>query len=420
MLVKDESARIRETLLSARAYVDAYCILDTGSTDGTQEIVRRTMRGVLGALHEDPSMAIPPSDYATSRNRVLDLAVGQESPSVFTLFLSGDEVLCEGRALREYLEGERDKTEGAYNTELRMEGKRWFFPRVLRTGGGWKYSGKLHEHPTLEGRPHFIEEATCPSAYIRHDVSDQSKRNVVLLEQHLPVLERAINEDPTDQWALYYLGQTYGHLADQIDEPGTALTFRLLAMSYYHRHALLLIADVKKGDAEATEMFRYVRRKFLYIAKKSEIFAPMEVFGRLAAFCREYPDDAEGRLLRLEAMAVVTPRARMQEMIDEALASADVARAVKGKRSSLPANEEAEWQSLFVAAQSAAYLAQQNAESRAPDGALHADKLLEYIRRGIEAGGPESVFRMLSAKPGGQTILPMPEVVRGGPSPEAA
>ena len=45
MIVKNEAHVIARCLASARPLVDAWCIVDTGSSDGTQDKVRELMAG---------------------------------------------------------------------------------------------------------------------------------------------------------------------------------------------------------------------------------------------------------------------------------------------------------------------------------------------------------------------------------------
>jgi glycosyltransferase involved in cell wall biosynthesis len=85
MILKNEAHTITETLKTVKDYVDRYFILDTGSTDGTQDKVREFMQGVPGKIFEEPFI-----DYGASRNRILELAKETE-PCVFTLMLSADE-----------------------------------------------------------------------------------------------------------------------------------------------------------------------------------------------------------------------------------------------------------------------------------------------------------------------------------------
>src|SRR3990167_5630563 len=99
-IVKDEAHCIARTLESVRGVIDCFAILDTGSTDGTQAIVRNAPRGLPGALCEEPFV-----DFATSRNRALELA---GTDPVFTLMVSADEVVVSPEALRVFLESRRE------------------------------------------------------------------------------------------------------------------------------------------------------------------------------------------------------------------------------------------------------------------------------------------------------------------------
>lgn len=76
-------------LHSVHGHVDRYCILDTGSTDGTLAIVRHWLQTHLYPdqyeLHEEPFV-----DFATTRNRLLQLA-GQHTE--FLLTMNGDDTL---------------------------------------------------------------------------------------------------------------------------------------------------------------------------------------------------------------------------------------------------------------------------------------------------------------------------------------
>lgn len=54
MIVKNESAVIRRVLQSAIPHIDSWVICDTGSTDGTQDLIRETLKDIPGELHEVP------------------------------------------------------------------------------------------------------------------------------------------------------------------------------------------------------------------------------------------------------------------------------------------------------------------------------------------------------------------------------
>ena len=72
MIVKDEAGVIERCLASVKPFVTHWAIVDTGSTDGTQDIIRRCMADVPGALHERPWR-----DFGHNRSEALDLARAQ-------------------------------------------------------------------------------------------------------------------------------------------------------------------------------------------------------------------------------------------------------------------------------------------------------------------------------------------------------
>ena len=85
MIVKNESPVIHRCLASVRPWIDHWVIVDTGSSDGTQDQVRAALAGVPGSLHERPWQ-----DFAHNRNEALDLARAQAD---YVLFIDADEQL---------------------------------------------------------------------------------------------------------------------------------------------------------------------------------------------------------------------------------------------------------------------------------------------------------------------------------------
>jgi hypothetical protein len=137
MIVRDEAARVGPALAHYASIVDDVTILDTGSTDGTQDVVRRVLdRGLRGRLHEEPFV-----DFATSRNRALDL---HGARTTFTLMVNVDR-LEGGAALRAFLADRASghDHEGAYRVRIRPGC--YYQTAVLRASAGWRYVGRTHE-----------------------------------------------------------------------------------------------------------------------------------------------------------------------------------------------------------------------------------------------------------------------------------
>ena len=69
MIVKDEAPVIERCLRSVKPWIDHWVIVDTGSSDGTQAMIRKFMADLPGVLHERPWR-----DFAHNRNQAMALA----------------------------------------------------------------------------------------------------------------------------------------------------------------------------------------------------------------------------------------------------------------------------------------------------------------------------------------------------------
>ena len=204
MIVKNEAKRIATVLASYRPYIDAWTILDTGSTDGTQEMIKRDLDGIPGFLHEEPFV-----DFATSRNRALEL---HGTTTVFSIMPNGD-VLSGGAELVSFLDTHRRDLAGAYR--VRIAPGHYYHPLVMRTGFGWHYKWRTHE---CAMGPH-----TGPAIPGVTVVRDRGTRTDdewrTRWTRDLDLLNRDRVDDPNDPRPYFYLGQTH----ECLGQPAEAL-----------------------------------------------------------------------------------------------------------------------------------------------------------------------------------------------------
>ena len=88
MIVKDEAHVIERCLSSVLPMIDYWVIVDTGSTDGTQQKIKDFFdrNGIKGELHQSTW-----TDFGTNRSEAL--AYAQKTGHDYSLMIDADEIL---------------------------------------------------------------------------------------------------------------------------------------------------------------------------------------------------------------------------------------------------------------------------------------------------------------------------------------
>ena len=137
MIVKNESAVIRRCLDSVRPIIDYWVIVDTGSTDGTQQIIREHFKDIQGELHQRPWQ-----DFAHNRSEALVLARGHGD---YVFVIDADEIL----EITPGFEMPRLESD-SYNVQIKYSGCTYLRRQLVSNALPWRYEGVLHEYMTCE------------------------------------------------------------------------------------------------------------------------------------------------------------------------------------------------------------------------------------------------------------------------------
>ena len=192
MIVKNEAHVIRRALASVLPIIDTWCILDTGSTDGTQDIIRDYLKDIPGDLHEAPWKGI-----GASRTEAIDLARGQAD---YLLFIDADDELVLPKDFKlPVLKAD------AYYLSHRLEELGFQRMDLVATRCPWRYVGVLHE--TLESDVARPGEVLRGPVIIerREGARSQDPRKY---ERDAEVLAKALEEEPGNARYMFYLAQS--------------------------------------------------------------------------------------------------------------------------------------------------------------------------------------------------------------------
>lgn len=196
MIVKNEVDALPRLLSSCRGLIDYWVICDTGSTDGTQELIRRELDGIHGELHDHQWI-----DFGVNRTRCMELSRGKAD---YLLILDADTTIEVAPRAVDRL------TEDAYMLRHLDGGTQYFTKRLVRGSLDWRYEGAVHEYIVSEQER---STAMLPGLTIRSwSVGAQRSGR---FRRDLELLSRAIAQDPDDARAQFYLAQTLRDLADE-------------------------------------------------------------------------------------------------------------------------------------------------------------------------------------------------------------
>lgn len=196
MIVKNESDVIEKCLSSAKPLIDYWLIVDTGSTDGTQQIIREFMKDVPGELHERSWI-----NFAHNRNEAMELA---KSKGDYILFIDADEVF-------KYEPGfhfQKLDQDIYYFTLHQEKAADVLRPSLIKSALPWKWSGVLHEslNTGITTRSSFISSI---STIVKTDAPSGRSKDPQKYAKDAALLENALKDEPNNSRYVFYLAQSY-------------------------------------------------------------------------------------------------------------------------------------------------------------------------------------------------------------------
>jgi tetratricopeptide (TPR) repeat protein len=287
MIVKNEAAVITRCLATVKPWVDHWVIVDTGSTDGTQDIIRAGLADIPGQLHERPWR-----DFGHNRTEALQLARGKAD---YLLFIDADELLRapDGFAWP-------DLVENAYYLHVEYAGTIYSRGAMVSTRLEWRWAGVIHEYLTSTPASQF-KQLEWPRIVVSHDGA--RARDPKTYERDAAILERALVDEPLNARYAFYLAQSYRD-AGQPEKARDAYR-RRAAMSGWDEETWYSLYEIGRMNgrlgAPAAEVQGAYLAAYQYRPQRAETMY------QLARFHRERREFALAHLFARQAVAIPRP-----------------------------------------------------------------------------------------------------------------
>jgi glycosyltransferase involved in cell wall biosynthesis len=197
MIVRNEAAIIERVLASAKPLISSWRIIDTGSTDGTPELIERELAGIPGELQRSEW-----TDFGTNRSELVEWAGGTDD---WLLLLDADmtvEVDDDFAAQLAAFESDAALVEVVGGVRYRMS-------FLVRSGVPWRYLGRTHEYLSSQAKH---TSAWFNGLRVTHhgDGSSHAEK----LERDMRLLGLDLEETPNDPRSIFYLAQTHKDLGN--------------------------------------------------------------------------------------------------------------------------------------------------------------------------------------------------------------
>lgn len=209
LMVKNEALVITETL---QPFVDGgvtdYLIFDTGSTDGTQEVVSTFFKE--NGLSNFHIVQEPFIDFSTSRNHALDAAQSLFPHATFMIMPDAEWYMHNTHGLLQFCSDHQHDCQPAYLVPIRSTTLSFFTSRLIRCRAGVRFVGSVHEVLNT------LTSVTLPQdIYFEWRPSQKGmEKSTQRWQRDRDLLLKSYEQNPADPRTLFYLAQTYDCLGD--------------------------------------------------------------------------------------------------------------------------------------------------------------------------------------------------------------
>ncbi len=198
MIVKNEEDNLKRLLPLLKACMDELIIVDTGSTDGTKEVIKQYTDNVYDFEWCD--------NFSAARNESLKHATKD-----YIIWMDADDSISKQDVARLKFHLQKNPNTGVFVTLIDKRPSKEFQSiqlRVFPNVPGVKFVGKVHEQVSFSVEELGIKYSHCaiPIIHLGYDTDDNVRKK---LERNIAILEQEIAENGNDFLSNLHLAKTY-------------------------------------------------------------------------------------------------------------------------------------------------------------------------------------------------------------------
>lgn len=201
MIVRNEEAVLPRGLKSVRGLIDHWEIVDTGSTDGTREVIVEALGDIPGGITD-----LAWTNFSDALNCAHELA---RDHTDWLLWIHADHTVEAHPKFLTWLASDPDPDTAAWLVEVVEAGTSWRVPLLVRGGMEWRYVGATHEYLDSAGR----KRRPLLGLTLHHHADGSSREEK--FQRDLALLAPGVAEG--DARAVFYTAETLRFLG-RIDE----------------------------------------------------------------------------------------------------------------------------------------------------------------------------------------------------------
>lgn len=193
MIVKNEAPVIERCLNSLKGLIDYWVIVDTGSKDGTQDLIKKCLKDIPGKLYERPW-----EDFEVNRNQALKYS---KNKGDYILLIDADEWLIFEDSFKL---PKLDKDFYAVTDRCANIDNKTIF--LINNHLDWYWKGAIHE------------DILCDTAQTRDLITDVIKfeyanegnrsQDSQKYQKDVVLIEKELEKNPESTRYVFYLGET--------------------------------------------------------------------------------------------------------------------------------------------------------------------------------------------------------------------